>query len=122
MVAPPTNAGAQVVLSVESGIARIQVRGGSVSSARVQPRLINLIPSRTKQLGRRLSARLQVFLFIVQFVYYVSGSSDNTVQFLGHYRQCIRETTINGKTVTIEQAKKAIKDEQEALPEDQAFR
>ena len=121
-----TNAGHTWSPPVESGVARIQVKGGSVSSVRGFNRglFINLISVEDRTVRPSLIGSLDKSFFVhcpvclLCFWFHL----DNTVQFLGHYRQCIRETTINGKTVTIEQAKKAIKDEQEALPEDQAFR
>ena len=115
VVAPSTNAGATVVQPAESGKVRIQLRAGAISSGEVQARLVKLIPAEGKTGKLSIMATLAVLLCLSTILYNVTGTAENILQFLEHYRSYF-QTKVNGSVVPIDQAKETIKNAEQPQP------
>jgi|SRR5271165_314112 len=97
----------------ESATVRIQARGSITVTGQVHPRLapdipITLIPDEGKTGKPSLMATLAVLLCLSTIAYNVTGTADNILQFLEHYRSYF-QTKVNGSVVPIDQAKETIK-------------
>jgi hypothetical protein len=86
-------ASADVLHNAKVGIG---LGASSLSSADVQ---VRLTPVETKTGKWPLGFGLRVFLVVAGIAYYVSGTADNTVQFLKNLKPHVRETKIDGSVV-----------------------
>jgi hypothetical protein len=76
---------------------------------------VKLIPVEGKTGKWSLPSGLRVLLFVVELAFYVSGTADQTIQFLDHYRSYF-QTKVNGSVVPIDQAKETIKNAEQPQP------
>lgn len=102
--------------AVVDGVLRIKgVAASSFSSADVQPSSVRLIPVESKTGKASLMASLAVILCLSTITFNVTGTADNILQFLEHYRTYFH-TKVDGLVVPIDQAKQTIQNAEHPQP------